>query len=348
KLSSFQKLELRVMFFQGMKTLYLSVCTCSPEHAPVVTGVKCKNVQMFWLLQLELECTWTGDQNQLPNMIGLWRKDGHDVENSRLTVHLENEQYHLKRAFNIVNEEDFGNYSCMFGSDAKIDFVLTAPQMIEARDKPIIGYVGDSVVIACKMGETKPKPSTWIWYKANGTDKEQIVAAAEPHRYEIKNKERETKLLVHNLTEADSGSYFCDAVYPIIAVTCSLKVITFHEPLKPFIAIAVEVTFLVAAILLYEKIWSKKDSAAGSWTANDVLYVNMLWDILSFDLNYLPYIQETGQMTNLTQCEYYREGFLHLSLAFAVFHDVHFCALIRTLGENCGSEGGSSMRQRKV
>lgn len=133
-----------------------------------------------------------------------------------------------------------------------------------------------------------------------------------------------------------------------VAVTCSLKVITFHEPLKPFIAITVEVTFLVAAILLYEKIWSKKNSAAGSWTANDVLYVNMLWDILSFDLNYLPYIQERGQMTNLTQCEYYREGFLHLSLAFAVFHDVHFCALIRTLGENCGSEGGSSMRQRKV
>lgn len=132
-----------------------------------------------------------------------------------------------------------------------------------------------------------------------------------------------------------------------VAVTCSLKVITFHEPLKPFIAIAVEVILLVTAILLFERIRSKKNAAAGSWMAHDSLHVNMLWDVLSFDLNYLPYIQETRQMTNLTQCEYYRQGFLHLSLTFADFHDVHFCALIRTLGENCGLEGDSSMRQRK-
>lgn len=44
---------------------------------------------------------------------------------------------------------------------------------------------------------------------------------------------------------------------------CFLKVITFHEPLKPFVAIVVEVTVLVAAILLYEKTRSKKASSAG-------------------------------------------------------------------------------------
>ena len=43
--------------------------------------------------------------------------------------------------------------------------------MHEVRDKPIVSYVGDSVVIICKMEETKPKPITWNWYKANGTDK---------------------------------------------------------------------------------------------------------------------------------------------------------------------------------
>lgn len=46
-----------------------------------------------------------------------------------------------------------------------------APQVGEVRDKPIVSYVGDSVVITCKMEEPKPKPSTWNWYKANGTDK---------------------------------------------------------------------------------------------------------------------------------------------------------------------------------
>lgn len=41
------------------------------------------------------------------------------------------------------------------------------------------------------------------------------MAAAEPGRYEIKNNEWETKLRVHNLTEADRGLYYCGAVYAI-------------------------------------------------------------------------------------------------------------------------------------
>lgn len=32
--------------------------------------------------------------------------------------------FFLPHRFNIVSEEDLGNYSCMFGSEAKIDFVL--------------------------------------------------------------------------------------------------------------------------------------------------------------------------------------------------------------------------------
>lgn len=43
----------------------------------------------------------------------------------------------------------------------------------------------------------------------------QILVEAEPQRYDIKIQERKTRLLVHNLTEADSGSYFCGAVYPV-------------------------------------------------------------------------------------------------------------------------------------
>lgn len=43
--------------------------------------------------------------------------------------------------------------------------------MGEVRDKPIVSYVGDRAVIACKMEKTKPQPTSWIWYKANGTEK---------------------------------------------------------------------------------------------------------------------------------------------------------------------------------
>ncbi|XP_078107382.1 embigin isoform X1 [Sander vitreus] len=224
-----------------------------------------ESVELLNPVNLTLECTWTGNQNKLPNITGFWRKDGDEVENSRLTVQLENDQYNLKRVFSIISEENLGNYSCMFESEAKIDFVLAAPHMHEVRDKPIVSYVGDSVVIVCKMEETKPKPSTWNWYKANGTDKEQIFTAAEPLRYEIKNDERKTKLVVYNLTEADGGLYYCGAVYAINTTMglVELKVINFTEPLKPFIAIVLEVIVLVVAIMFYERYQSKKNYTAG-------------------------------------------------------------------------------------
>lgn len=207
-----------------------------------------------------------GNQHKLQNITGFWKKDGQAVDSSRLSVQLENNQYVLKRLFNIVNEESLGTYSCIFGDEAKADFLLAAPHIAEVRDKPIVSYVGDSVVIPCKMEEPKPKPSAWKWYKDNGTAKEQIFATGKLSRYEIKNDNGNTKLMVHNLTEADSGVYHCGAVYAV-ATTMSqvkLKVITFQEPLKPFIAIMVEVVILVTAILLYERSQSKKKSAAGN------------------------------------------------------------------------------------
>lgn len=46
---------------------------------------------------LELGCTWTGNPDRLPNVTGFWRKNGIEIEGSRLTVPLENEQYNLRR-----------------------------------------------------------------------------------------------------------------------------------------------------------------------------------------------------------------------------------------------------------
>ncbi|XP_071753779.2 embigin [Centroberyx gerrardi] len=224
-----------------------------------------EKVELLKPVNLALECTWTGNQNKLPNITGYWRKDGDEIENSRLTVQLENGQYNLKREFSIVDEESLGNYSCVFGSEANIDFILAVPQMGEVRDKPIVSYVGDSVVIACKMEEAKPQPHSWQWYKANGTDKERIDTNAESHRYKVKSEVGKTTLTVLNLTEADSGSYYCGAVYDIGTSMShvELRVITFLQPLKPFLAIVVEVLVLVAVILLYERSSSKKNSTAG-------------------------------------------------------------------------------------
>ncbi|XP_040897769.1 embigin isoform X2 [Toxotes jaculatrix] len=244
-------------------------------------------------VSLTLECTWAGNLNKPPNITGYWNKDGDEIENSHVTVQVENGQYNLKREFRIVNKENLGNYSCMFGNEAQIDFILTAPQIGEVRDKPVVSYTGDFTVILCKMEETKPKPLNWNWYRGNNTEK--ISINAQPERYEIKNEGWTTKLKIYNLSDADSGLYYCEAAYAI-STTMSpvkLKVITFWEPLKPFIAILIEVIVLVAAILLYERSQSKKNSVAETGTNAD--HTNTL-----------------------------------------------------TQGENSGSEGSSSMRQRKV
>lgn len=62
-----------------------------------------------------------------------------------------------------------------------------------------------------------------------------IDAAAEPHRYRIKIEERKTKLVFHNVTEADAGLYVCGAVYAVgtaysqveLKVSYTLKVLEY-------------------------------------------------------------------------------------------------------------------------
>ncbi|KAM4745223.1 embigin [Anableps anableps] len=228
----------------------------------VLTGEnKFENVELLSPVNLSLECIWNGNQNKQANITGYWRKDGEEVEDSRVSVDWESQMYSLKQVFSIVNEENLGNYTCVFENEAELIFILAAPQIGEIRDKPIVSYVGDFVVLTCKMEENKPIPKTWNWYKHNGTDKEQL--SEESHRYFFTSKERKTKLKVKNVSEADSGVYYCGAVYAISTSMShvELKVITIWEPLKPFLSILVEVVILVTAILIYERSHSKKKEA---------------------------------------------------------------------------------------
>lgn len=92
----------------------------------------------------------------------------HQLTKLLLIIHIQYQYVHysnVRRVQNAACWETFSPYKAL------IPCCLPAPQIGEVRDKPIVSYVGDSVVIACKMEETKPKPSTWKWYKANGTDK---------------------------------------------------------------------------------------------------------------------------------------------------------------------------------
>lgn len=56
-----------------------------------------ERVEVVGPVMLELVCTWTGDPDRRPNVTGFWSKDGIEIEDSRLMVPLENDQYTLQR-----------------------------------------------------------------------------------------------------------------------------------------------------------------------------------------------------------------------------------------------------------
>lgn len=123
---------------------------------------------------------------------------------------------------------------------------------------------------------------------------------------------------------------------------CVLKVITFYEPLKPFMAIVIEVTVLVAAILLYEKSRSKKTSSAGSLVSLEQIVQLCL---LSFILRMCVIFRKWGQRPSQhTVSVATTSDFLD----FSYFQLVYFCVLLRTPGENDASESNSSVRHRKM
>ncbi|XP_029017714.1 embigin [Betta splendens] len=266
------------LFFQTTLLLvscrHISTKTPGPTPAPLlpigpltnlvktveVRANESHTVELLERASVELVCKWAGNENKPQNVTGYWTKDGSEIKNSSVTVQLEKEQYVLKQMFTVLNETDLGNYSCVFGNEAKAEFILAVPQIGEKRDKPIIGYANDFMVIQCKIDDTKPVPTSWKWARMNGTEKEPIVAAAESRRYKIEIEERKTKLFFHKMTKADAGLYSCGAVYAIGTAysQVELKIITFWEPLKLFIGILVEVIILVAAILIYERSQSGK------------------------------------------------------------------------------------------
>lgn len=215
---------------------------------------------------IELLCNLIDVPNDPPSITGYWTKDGREIENSKETVNRNNDQYILKKT---IQATDLGNYSCIFReTDAQVTFVLDVPVMKDKRDKPIVSYIGDSVALECKFKHT---PKTWNWYKVNNTEKDLINVTASPLKYKIINNKNQTKLSVVSVTEADAGMYTCSAEFDIKAIEShvELRVLSFLEPLKPFLVIVVEVIVLVTLILLCEKCRKQQDLNTAA-TENDV------------------------------------------------------------------------------
>ncbi|KAL4660445.1 embigin [Arapaima gigas] len=171
--------------------------------------------------------------------------------------------------------EHLGNYSCVFynatGRVVKT-FIVTGPAMKELRSKPIVGYAGDSTVLTCKI---YPAPLSWLWYKVNGSEKEVVNTTVQSAHYKVMVKDEEVLLVVMSLTEEDSGSYLCVAHYPISPVegVVHLKIITFMEPLKPFLVILTEVLLLVSLIAVCELRGRRSTAQADMATSENGMHV---------------------------------------------------------------------------
>ncbi|KAI5613203.1 embigin precursor [Silurus asotus] len=244
-------LLLVLLYWQGVNTGQSSVIV---EHLAIL---KPQNI--------ELLCILTDFPNKPQNITGYWTKNGNVIENSEETINRHDEQYFLRKSFNI-HRSNLGNYSCIFRNmenKEEATFVLKAPAFKDKQNKRILTYIGYSVALDCGI---KQSPKTWNWYKANGTEREHINATADPTVYNILLSNNVTKLTLLNLTKEDSGTYICSAVFDIkpIDSQLELKVLSFTEPLKPFIAIAIQVVIFVTLILLYERQSNKRKGPAGT------------------------------------------------------------------------------------
>ncbi|XP_048360143.1 embigin [Sphaerodactylus townsendi] len=213
---------------------------------------------------LELLCTLDIDTFTEKATIGVtWRMGNTTVKDDNVTKYqnIWSSQYTAQ----IKNKDQLGNYTCVFKTEQKAEgrFDVQVPKT-EGKSKTIISYVGDSAVMKCSSG--KYIPFDWIWYTKNGSEKVIINSTLRPEKYDVFPKNHNmTKLKVMGITEKDGGLYWCEAVFVQLGESTgntSLKVLTYMEPLKPFLAIAAEVIILVAAIFIYEVYTKKKEPVA--------------------------------------------------------------------------------------
>ncbi|XP_019387580.1 PREDICTED: embigin [Crocodylus porosus] len=217
-----------------------------------------KNITLDSPANIELSCTVASVSTHAVAIEKAWKKDTKPIKSnvtSNETKNVWSTQYKLQ----IREKKDMGSYMCVMKGEHEVQavFHLKVPK-IKGKEKPIVSYEGDSVVIVCESGSYIP--ITWIWYTTNGSHQVPINDSLMPEKYIIdKTPANKTHLKIMKLTGQDGGLYVCQAVFKLGENNgeVNLKVLNYMVPLKPFFAIAAEVIVLVALIFLYE-IYSKK------------------------------------------------------------------------------------------
>ncbi|KAM4707752.1 embigin [Discoglossus pictus] len=199
-----------------------------------------------------------------------WKHGDKLINSNQYTYNNTFEKWQTLYQLDVTDQSKFETYTCMFNenADERGEFHVEGPH-IKSGDKPLVSYNKDSVTMKCDSSEYKP--IEWIWYKMNGSEKVQLNFSVMPNKYDLHNeKANETKLIISDLTESDSGIYLCKAIFKIgeFEGRYELNVLSVMVPLKVFFAIAAEVAVLVAIILLYE-LYSKNKHKSESDVKTD-------------------------------------------------------------------------------
>lgn len=216
-----------------------------------------KNITLERPSNVELTCQFTPSGN-LNSVNVTWKKGDKLLEDNYL-VNATGSILYTQYRVAVINSKQMGSYSCFFGEkkQQRGTFNLKVPE-INGKNKPLITYVGDSVVLICKCQDCLPL--NWTWYSGNGSVQVPIGVPVND-KYVISGKHaNETKLKITQLSEDDQGTYWCHAIFELGESEghVELVVLSYLVPLKAFCAIAAEVVLLVAIILLFEKYTQKK------------------------------------------------------------------------------------------
>ncbi|XP_054254106.1 embigin [Indicator indicator] len=217
-----------------------------------------KNITLESAARIELSCKVDTKYSHSKSLQVTWRKGNETIKHINKT---ENSwSIHLQ----ILDNSKLGSYTCTLKGEEEISavFHLQVPK-IEGKEKPIVSYEGDTVVMICKsFGYT---PIAWTWYMANGSDQVVINDSLLTDKYVINGGSANvTHLKILKLTKEDDGVYQCEAAFELgkSVGKLKLKVLSLMVPLKPFLAIVAEVVVLVTIVFLCEMYSKKRERCA--------------------------------------------------------------------------------------
>uniref|UniRef100_A0A2D4MYK3 Ig-like domain-containing protein n=1 Tax=Micrurus spixii TaxID=129469 RepID=A0A2D4MYK3_9SAUR len=243
----------------------------SLNHNIIIQGfpkvTQTKSVTLENPAELELMCSLViSNSTNTTKMETVWNSGNATFNPETIRRNETRSKWCTRYTIKVRKEDQMRNYTCVYKTtpEIKATFVLQVPQ-VHVKSEHIISYVGDTVVFTCEVGNgtTHFNPSFWIWYSNNGSGEVVINSTLMPEKYSfIQTHANTTKLKIFDLSELDTSSYWCKAVFLLgeSKGEVSLKVLTYLTPLKPFLVIAAEVIILVALIFIYE-VFSKKKEA---------------------------------------------------------------------------------------